>query len=251
MLSSVDWILLGLLALSGLLGALRGFVAEVLSMVAWIAAFWLAFVFGAPVADMLRPDIDDAAGRLLLAYALVFVAALLVGSVVSWIAAKAVKSMGLGDVNRFLGLLYGLGRGALLGCLLVLLLGWTALPREPQWRASPLIPLYQTGAEAMKAWLPDAAAQHVSFESVVAQGQRKVIDAVTGQVLASMRGDGAASSAQASSTDGDGTAKSLPTDAEPATAAGSSEGSSHNAVKSAETRKGRRRPSSKNASPGD
>ncbi|MBS0212584.1 MAG: CvpA family protein [Proteobacteria bacterium] len=234
MLSSVDWILLGLLAISALLGALRGFVAEVLSMVAWIAAFWLAFVFGAPVADLLRPEIDDAAGRLLLAYALVFVVAMLVGSVVSWLAAAAVKSLGLGGVNRFFGLLYGLLRGALLGCVLVLLLGWTALPREPQWRASPLIPLYQAGAETMKAWLPEAAAQHVSFESALEQEQRKVIDAVTGSVLASMTGDAAeASSPQSPPVS--------PAVSDPP-ASVSSEGSSRNAVKSIPRRKAKPKP---------
>jgi hypothetical protein len=106
-------------------------------------------------------------------------------------------------VNRFFGLLYGLVRGALLGCVLVLLLGWTALPREPQWRASPLIPLYQAGAETMKGWLPEAAAQHVSFASVVEQGRQKVAKAVAEQVLPSLPEEAspAASPSDGSSSD--------------------------------------------------
>ncbi|MBS0455765.1 MAG: CvpA family protein [Proteobacteria bacterium] len=183
MLSSIDWILLVVLALSALFGALRGFVAEVLSMVVWIVAFWLAFTYGADVADGLQSQVHDAAGRLLLAYALVFIVAMLVGSVVSWLISAMVKSLGLGDVNRFLGLCYGLVRGALLGCVLVLVLGWTALPQQPQWRTSPLIPLYQAGAEAMKHWLPEAAAQHISFDSVLAQGKQKVMQTLTGPAL--------------------------------------------------------------------
>ena len=183
MLSSVDWLLIAVLALSSLLGALRGFVAEALSMVVWIAAFWLAFVYGAEAAEWLRPQVQDAAGRLLLAYALVFIVAMVAGSVVTWLVGAMVKSVGLGGLNRFLGLLYGLARGVLLGCVLVLVLGWTALPREPQWRASPLIPLYQDGAETMKEWLPEAAAKHVSFASVVEQGRQKVAKAVADQVL--------------------------------------------------------------------
>lgn len=183
MLSSIDWILLAVLALSALFGALRGFVAEVLSMVVWVGAFWLAFVYGANVADGLQAQIHDAAGRLLVAYALVFIVAMVLGSVVSWLVSAMVKSLGLGDVNRFLGLCYGLLRGALLGCVLVLVLGWTALPQQPQWRASPLIPLYQAGAEAMKTWLPKAAAQHVSFDSVLAQGKQKVMQTLAGSAL--------------------------------------------------------------------
>jgi membrane protein required for colicin V production len=189
MLSSVDWVLLGVLALSALLGVLRGFVAEVLSMVVWVAAFWLAFAYGADAAQMLQPQIQDAAGRLLLAYALVFIAAMVVGSVMTWLAGTMVKSVGLGGVDRFLGLLYGLVRGVVLGCVLVLVLGWTALPREPQWRTSPLIPLFQIGAETMKEWLPEAAAKHVNFEAVVAQGKQKAMQAVAGQLLQSLPQD--------------------------------------------------------------
>ncbi|HEY2344412.1 MAG TPA: CvpA family protein [Xanthomonadaceae bacterium] len=216
MLSSVDWLLIVVLALSALLGALRGFVAEALSMVVWIAAFWLAFAYGADAAEWLRPQVQDAAGRLLLAYALVFIVAMVAGSVVTWLVGAMVKSVGLGGLNRFLGLLYGLARGVLLGCVLVLVLGWTALPREPQWRASPLIPLYQAGAETMKEWLPEAAARHVSFAAVVEQGRQKVVKAMADQVL-----------------------PSLPQEASPASSP--SDGSSSEAVESAPQPKNARR----------
>lgn len=233
MLSSVDWVLLGVLALSALLGALRGFVAEVLSMVVWIAAFWLAFVYGAEAAEWLKPQVQDAAGRLLLAYALVFIVAMIVGSVMTWLVGAMVKSVGLGGLNRFFGLVYGLGRGVVLGCVLVLLLGWTALPREPQWRASPLIPLYQAGAETMKDWLPEAAAKHVSFAAAIEQGRQKVIKAVAGQVLSSVADD----ALQAASPDEQAAAPVV----------APSEGSSPEAVESAprpEDRHARRRKAS-------
>jgi len=178
MLSSVDWVLLALLGLSALLGALRGFVAEVLSMVVWIAAFWLAFVYGGNAAEALQPQVADPAGRILAAYALVFVVALVVGSVVTWIVGRLVRSVGLGGVDRLAGLLYGALRGIALGCLLVLLLGFTALPREPAWRASPLVPEYQRGAEWIREWLPEAAAKHVDFGAVAEQGRKKVVQAV-------------------------------------------------------------------------
>jgi membrane protein required for colicin V production len=183
MLSSIDWVLLGVLVLSALLGALRGFVAEVLSMVVWIAAFWLAFVYGADAAQALQPQMQDPAGRMLLAYALVFIAAMVTGGVVTWLVGKLVRSIGLGGVDRFLGMLYGLLRGIALGCVLVLVLGFTALPREPQWNASPLVPEYQRGAEWIKDWLPEAASKHVNFGAVAEQGQKQVLKAVEDQLL--------------------------------------------------------------------
>ncbi len=225
MLSSIDWVLLVVLALSALFGALRGLVAEVLSIVVWIAAFWLAFVYGATVADWLQPQVHDAAGRLLLAYALVFAVAMITGSVVSWLASSLVKSLGLGQVNRFLGLCYGLLRGAVLGCVLVLVLGWTALPREPQWRASPLIPLYQAGAEQMRHWLPEAAAAHNSFQTRLEQGRQTVMQTLAGPALPALVG-------QAVNTPGDGQDASAAS-----TAASAREVSSAKAVKSASGRK--------------
>ncbi len=163
MLSTVDCVLLGLLALSALLGAVRGLVVEVLSLVVWIAAFWLAFMYGAQVTVLFAAQVHDPAARLFLAYAVVFIAALIVGSVVTWLVGKLVHSVGLGGVDRVFGLVFGLLRGIALGCVLVLVLGFTGLPQEASWRSSPLIPEYQRGAVWMKAWLPATVAAQVSY----------------------------------------------------------------------------------------
>jgi membrane protein required for colicin V production len=164
MLTTIDWLLLGVLGLSALLGAMRGLVVEVLSLVVWVAAFWLAFMYGAQIAPLFAGQVQDAAMRLFLAYALVFIAALIAGGLVTWFVGKLVQSVGLGGVDRLLGLLYGLLRGVALGCVLVLVLGFTKLPQETQWRDSPLLPQYQRGAEWMKDWLPGAVAEHVNYE---------------------------------------------------------------------------------------
>lgn len=194
MLSAVDWMLLAVVALSALMGAMRGIVVEVLSLVVWIAAFWLAFGYGAEVAALFFAQMHDPAARLLVAYAAVFIAALIVGSLVTWLIGKLVRTVGLGGIDRLLGLLFGVARGLALACVLVLLLGLTALPREPSWHASPLIPEFQRGAEWMKAWLPASAAQHVNFEAVVEQGKKKVVQTLEDRVLqasppASSQGD--------------------------------------------------------------
>jgi len=174
-LSAVDWVLLGVVALSALMGAMRGIVVEVLSLVVWVAAFWLAFTYGAQVAGLFSTQVHDPAARLFAAYAVVFIAALIVGSLVTWLVGKLVRSVGLGGIDRMLGLLFGAVRGCALGCVLVLLLGMTSMPQEPSWHASPLIPEFQRGAEWMKLWLPESASQHVNFDAVVEQGKKQVL----------------------------------------------------------------------------
>jgi membrane protein required for colicin V production len=176
MLTTLDFALLGVLGLSALLGAMRGLVVEVLSLAVWVAAFWLAFMYGAQITPLFAGEVQDAAMRLFLAYALVFVAALIAGGLVTWFAGKLVQSVGLGGVDSFLGLLYGSLRGVALGCVLVLLLGFTTLPQEAQWRASPLLPQYQRGAEWMKDWLPGTVAGYVNYERADGKPERRTED---------------------------------------------------------------------------
>lgn len=164
MLNWADLVLLGILGLSTLVGLWRGFIVEVLSLVVWVAAFWLAFQFGASVATLFDNAVDAPAARMLLGYGLVFIGALVAGGLLTWLMSRLVAGTGLSGTDRMLGLGFGLLRGAALCALLVLLLGFTPLPQDAWWQESRLLPGFQSGAEWMRAWLPDAAAEYLSFE---------------------------------------------------------------------------------------
>lgn len=157
-----DLVLLGILALSTLVGLMRGFVVEALSLAVWVAAFWLAFLYGDRVAALFAA-VDAPSARLFLGYAAVFLAAILVGGLLTWLVGKLVSSTGLSGTDRLLGLVFGLARGAALACVVVLLLGFTPMPQDPWWRESRLLPTFERGAREMKTWLPAAVADHVRF----------------------------------------------------------------------------------------
>lgn len=163
MLNGADWLLLGVIALSAVMGLMRGLVVEVLSLVVWVAAFWLAFVYGGDVSVLFEGSIASPAARMFLSYAALFVAALVIGGLVTWLIGRLLKSSGLGGIDRLLGLVFGLVRGAALACVLVLLFGFTRMPQDAWWHESRLLPEFQRGAQAMKAWLPDAVAPYVQF----------------------------------------------------------------------------------------
>jgi membrane protein required for colicin V production len=76
---------------------------------------------------------------------------------------KLVHSVGLSGMDRALGFALGLVRGGFVACLLVLLMGFTTLPREPGWRDSQVVPVLLPGAQWLRGWLPDWAAQRVDF----------------------------------------------------------------------------------------
>ena len=167
LLNGADLVLLAIVALSTIVGLWRGFVVEVMSLAVWVAAFWTAFAFGDEAAGLFAGVVGGEGARLLLGYAVLFVAALLLGGLATWLMGKLVKSTGLSGTDRLLGLLFGVLRGAALACVLVLLLGFTPLPRDAWWQESRLLPSFQRGAEWLRTWLPAAVAQHVDFRRVL------------------------------------------------------------------------------------
>ncbi|MFY2764114.1 CvpA family protein [Arenimonas sp. MALMAid1274] len=162
MLNWADYALLAVLAVSMGVGLWRGFVVEVLSLTVWVAAFWLSIGFGDDAAARLT-GVEQVSARLFLGYAGVFLGVLIVGGLVTWGIGKLIANTGLSSTDRVLGLGFGLARGGVLACVAVLLLGFTPVPRDAWWSESRLLPGAQRGAEWMAAFLPPAAAEHLSF----------------------------------------------------------------------------------------
>jgi len=166
-MGAIDWVLLAVVAVSALFGLMRGFVGVLASLVAWVLAGWAAFHFGADVGLMLSGDGEIGAGELFGGYALCFIGVLVVVGLVGWLVRKLVQSVGLSGLDRMLGLALGIARGAFVACVLVLLAGLTAMPREPQWQRSQVVPVFVPGAQWMRAWLPEWAAEHVDLDGRV------------------------------------------------------------------------------------
>ncbi len=111
-MTSVDMAVLGVMALSGLLACMRGFVREVLSIGAWLGALAVAAASQSAGREIARQWISDPT----IASAASFVAILLVSLIVLKLVARSISKMivsvGLGSVDRTFGLVFGLGRGA-------------------------------------------------------------------------------------------------------------------------------------------
>lgn len=164
-LTATDWLLLAVILASALLGLFRGFIGVLASLAAWILAAWAAFRFGAQVALLLAGGGEPSAGQLFAGYGLSFLCVLLFVGIVGWLVRKLVHAVGLSGIDRALGFAFGTVRGAFVACLLVLLMGFTALPREPGWQESQVVPVLLPGAQWMSGWLPEWAAQRVDFGS--------------------------------------------------------------------------------------
>ena len=162
-MTATDLLLLGVIVVSTLLGLMRGFVGVVASLVAWVLAAWAAFRFGAHVALLLAGGGEPTAGQLFAGYGLSFLGVLLFVGIVGWGVRKLVHAVGLSGIDRIMGMALGLVRGGLVACILVLLMGFTGMPREPGWRQSQVVPVLLPGAQLLRGLLPDWAAQRVDF----------------------------------------------------------------------------------------
>ena len=153
----VDVAVLGVLAVSGLLAVLRGFVREVLGIAAWIGALalatWAEPVARAKVLQWLphQPGLAQP-----LAFGGVFLVALIVLLLVSHAISKLVRQSALGGLDRILGLVFGIARGAAL-VVLAYILAQMVVPIE-SWPAPVLasrsLPFAYQGAAWAVAWLP-------------------------------------------------------------------------------------------------
>ena len=121
----VDIVIIAILALSVLVGLWRGLISEVLALVTWIAAFWVAWLFGPAVAAHFSRWIESPLVRLVVGYGLCFIAVLIVGALVRFGITRLVDGTGLGGTDRLLGMIFGFARGLLLVTLIVFLAGLT------------------------------------------------------------------------------------------------------------------------------
>lgn len=150
----IDWLIVGIVALSALISLIRGFVVEALSIVIWVGALWIAFRFTSPFAQLALGSIEVPSIRLAAAAIILIVAVLLLGSIVSWLAGRLVRSTGLSSTDRLLGGVFGAARGLLTVVALVAVGSWTPLCADAWWRESRLIPLVEDIVVAGRDFLP-------------------------------------------------------------------------------------------------
>lgn len=160
-----DYAIIAVLALSVLVGLWRGLVSEVLALAIWVAAFWVAWMFGPRVATAFQGSIDEPSIRIILGYVLCFVGVLVVGALIKFVMAKLIEGTGLSGSDRMLGMLFGLARGVLLVALLVFLLGFTPFTRDPWWHQSKLLPTFITTADWLGQHVPESVRRYLHTHS--------------------------------------------------------------------------------------
>ncbi|MEQ8584414.1 MAG: CvpA family protein [Thalassobaculaceae bacterium] len=165
-----DLAIITVLILSGLLALLRGFVAEVLSIVAWVGALAVG-IYGYKPATPLVIDLTGIDGPLgeLIAGGVLFVIALIVFMILARLASGTLQMAGLGAVDRSLGFLFGLVRGAVLVSVAYLLVLWAEPDPEdhPSWLTeAKSLPLVVAGTDMLVALVPEHLRSQADTEAL-------------------------------------------------------------------------------------
>ncbi len=147
----LDLLLLGLVVFSTVAGLMRGLLREVIVLVTWITAVWLAWTFAGTLEPHLGGALANESVRVWAARAILFVVVVLIGSGIALIVNHFVRLSLFSGTDRACGALFGLLRGFVMIGLFVIFCHAVRLDGEPWWRGSMLVPYGEHAANVLRA----------------------------------------------------------------------------------------------------
>jgi membrane protein required for colicin V production len=149
-MNGADYLILGVLLLSTLLGMVRGFVREAIALLAWLGGLWLAWRYAPALEPLLGGAIGQPPVSTWVARIVIVLGVLIVGWFVAGALGYFLRHSGLSVmVDRLLGMVFGFVRGAVVVAVFVLLGQFVELNRVDWWRRSHLMPY----ASELAGWL--------------------------------------------------------------------------------------------------
>lgn len=158
-MNGADHLFAIILLASGILGFVRGFIREAISLLSWLVALWVAWHYSELVNPWLggalaEPGIREWAGRGIMLLIVLLLGAF-VGGVASYFTRRAA---GLAAVDRLIGATFGLLRGVVIIGLIVIGGRAVHLDREPWWERTRSMPVAESVANWLERYAQPAAA---------------------------------------------------------------------------------------------
>ncbi|MBA4696779.1 MAG: CvpA family protein [Legionella sp.] len=156
-LNWIDILIISALLLSLVTGFIRGFLKELIGLMIWVLALWLAYRYSALVGDHLQPYIHDAMARSVTAFVVILFVVLLAGGILNILISLFVKHAGLSGTDRILGLGFGFVRGVFLVTFMLVIIDTFGAPQQHYTQKSLFYPqfkpLVHRLASFMSVWL--------------------------------------------------------------------------------------------------
>jgi membrane protein required for colicin V production len=155
----VDWVLLGVLALSVLVGLVRGLVFELMALAGWIVAYFAAVWFAPQIAPHLPVGAPGSALNHAAALLACFVGALIAWGLLARLVRMLIAATPLTVPDRILGAGFGLLRGVVLLLAVSTVVALTPAAQSASWQASGGAQLLGKAVKGLKPLLPADLAQ--------------------------------------------------------------------------------------------
>ena len=168
-MTPVDYIMVAIVVISMIFGAIRGFLRESVALLGWLTGLWLAWRYAPELQPHLGGTLAGTELQLWVARLIILlgtlVTAWLVGSLLSFLVQRSGLTLGL---DRMLGTVFGLVRGAVIVGFAVMLAAAAGMQDESWWKRSRLMPIGQEMASILRGY--------------VETGRRAVEDAVEASI---------------------------------------------------------------------
>lgn len=142
------------IVITALVGLGRGFIWMALFLVTWVAAAVLAFLYHKDLMAALPFELSNEVLQMIVAPLIIFLVILFVGTLFNYLLGKAVHAIGLGSVDRLLGVVLGLALSGFIIAMAVMFTSLTKYTQEPIWQTSVLVPKFEKAAQWIQANAP-------------------------------------------------------------------------------------------------
>ncbi len=146
-----DYLVIAAIAISAIVGSVRGFLREAIAFGAWIIALFVAWHFSDLIAPHLGGLLAGSQVRTWAARVIIVALVLLLGAGIGATVAHFVRLSIFSGMDRLLGFLFGALRGIVLLGVFVILAQLLRLDDERWWRRSLLIPYGESVANGLRA----------------------------------------------------------------------------------------------------
>lgn len=170
--SVLDLVVIGVVVISALLAAVRGFTREVLAIVAWITAAAAAWYLHPAALPLAKQYIHKDTLALVAAIGGIFILTLIVVSIITVKISDLILDSRIGALDRTLGFVFGAARGFLICVIGWVFLSWLLQGKNPEWAVTAKTrPALESTGNNLVAMLPD------NPESLIRQLRNKGEDA--------------------------------------------------------------------------
>ncbi len=176
----IDFTLIGLVFICVVIGLLRGVIKEVFSLSFWILASAVSLRFSPEFcrigslriatlppslagAGFLESAISHPSARMVASFAALFVITLSLGGLIGFLSNVLIEKTGLTFMGRFGGMVFGAVRGMVVVSVVVILAGFTPLPKDSWWTESTVIPPFQLLAVWLRDHISSGLMEHISY----------------------------------------------------------------------------------------